>query len=53
MYVYTYVKYGRLVYTYQNLYYLATTLANTDGLLVLDFYYLASILSNTNNILKV
>lgn len=52
IYIYTYIKFDYLVYTCQNLYILANTLANTNGFLISDFCYLASILININDILK-
>ena len=48
-----YVKFNHFEYTCQYLYYLANTLANTNGLLVLDFYYLISPLINTDKMMKV
>ena len=41
------------MYIYQDFYYLANILANTNDLLGSDFYHLANTLTNTNDMLKI
>lgn len=51
--MYIYVRFDCLAYTYQDLYHLAGTLANTNSLLVSDLCHLAITLTNSNDMLKI